>query len=54
MGKYYYELDDNLLKITANEYYKINKIPVTIYEDYRRVINSAADFNKITLLLIKE
>ncbi|WP_339753146.1 DUF3857 domain-containing protein [uncultured Winogradskyella sp.] len=52
--KSYYELDDNLLKITANEYYKINKIPVTIYEDYRRVINSAADFNKITLLLIKE
>ncbi len=52
--KSFYELNDNILKITADEYYKINRIPVEIYEDYRRVINSAADFNKITLVLVKE
>lgn len=49
-----YQLDGNTLKISADEYYKINRIPVNIYEDYRRVINSAADFNKITLVLVKE
>jgi len=51
--KSYYELNDNILKITADEYYKINKIPVEIYEEYRTVINSTADFNKITLVLVK-
>ena len=52
--KSYYELNGNILKITADEYYKTNHIPVAIYEDYRRVINSAADFNKVTLVLVKE
>jgi len=52
--KSFYELNDNILKITADEYYKTNHIPVAIYEDYRRVINSAADFNKVTLVLVKE
>ena len=45
---------DNVLTITADEYYKINRVPVNIYEDYRRVINSATDFNKITLVLVKK
>ncbi|WP_299110725.1 DUF3857 domain-containing protein [uncultured Winogradskyella sp.] len=49
-----YELNGNTLKITADEYYKTNRIPVEIYEDYRRIINSAADFNKITLVLVKK
>ncbi|WP_179008937.1 DUF3857 domain-containing protein [Winogradskyella forsetii] len=52
--KSFYELNGNVLTITADEYYKINRIPVAIYEDYRRVINSAADFNKVTLVLVKE
>lgn len=52
--KSFYEMDGNVLKITADEYYKINRIPLNIYEDYRRVINSAADFNKVTLVLVKE
>lgn len=52
--KSFYQLEDNILKITADEYYNINRIPVKIYEDYRRVINSAADFNKITLVLVKK
>lgn len=52
--KSYYEIDGNILKITADEFYKLNRIPVSIYKDYRRVINSAADFNKVTLVLVKE
>ncbi|WP_430409120.1 DUF3857 domain-containing protein [Kordia sp.] len=46
-----YELNGNTLNITANEYYKINIVAASEYEEYRKVINSAADFNKITLIL---
>lgn len=47
----FYETDGNTLNITADEYYKINKIAKEHYEDFRKVINSAADFNKVTLIL---
>ena len=47
----FYELNGNQLKITADEHYKINIIKKELYEEYRTVINSAADFNKITLVL---
>ena len=49
--KSFYEIKDNLLHITADEHYRINIIDTALYEDYRKVINSAADFNKITLVL---
>jgi hypothetical protein len=48
-----YEVNDNILSIKADEFYKINIIDTPIYEDYRKVINSAADFNKVTLVLEK-
>ncbi len=48
-----YELKDNIVTIKADEHYKINIIDTPIYEDYRKVINSAADFNKVTLVLEK-
>jgi len=47
----FYKTEDNIVTITANEYYKQNIYDVTLYEKYREVINSAADFNKITLVL---
>ncbi len=47
----YYEMEGGRLKITANEFYYKNIIPASLYEEYRKVINSAADFNKITLVL---
>ncbi len=47
----YYELSDNILKITADEHYRENIVEANLYEEYRKVINSAADFNKITLVL---
>lgn len=47
----FYEIEGNVLKITADEHYKLNIVSVDRYEDYRTVINSAADFNKISLVL---
>ena len=49
--KSYYKITDDVLNITADEHYRINIIDKSIFEDYRKVINSAADFNKITLVL---
>lgn len=49
--KSFYSMEGNVLKITADEHYRINLINPAIIDDYRKVINSAADFNKITLVL---
>ncbi len=49
-----YEIKDNQLLVSIKEYYDLNIIDVSTYEDYRRIINSAANFNKITLILVKE
>lgn len=46
--------EGNLLKIRIAEYYKNIYAPVERYEDYRKVINAAADFNKVTLVLEKQ
>ncbi|MFL1012389.1 DUF3857 domain-containing protein [Flavisericum labens] len=46
----YFALDNNLLTITADEHYRENIIATENYEDYRTVINSAADFNKLVLV----
>lgn len=51
MFKSSYEIDGNSLTITADEFYKINKIDPSFFEEYRTVINSAADFNKVTLVI---
>lgn len=48
-----YTLKGDLLEITIKEYYKEIYAPVGRYEDFRKVINAAADFNKVTLVLEK-
>ncbi len=53
MFKSSYEIKDNQLVIAIKEYYNKNIIDVPIYEEYRTVINSAANFNKVTLVLEK-
>ncbi|MFD2915087.1 DUF3857 domain-containing protein [Psychroserpens luteus] len=50
----YYELNENVLTITADEHYRMNHVDTSLYEEYRTVINSAADFNKVTLVLETE
>ena len=47
----YYELKDNVLTITADEHYRVNQLSAEEFQEYRKVINSAADFNKISLIL---
>ncbi|WP_430897334.1 MULTISPECIES: DUF3857 domain-containing protein [unclassified Paraflavitalea] len=48
-----YKLEGNKLKIRITEDYRLLYYPVSIYEDYKRIINAAADFNKIVLVLEK-
>ena len=50
----YYKLDGNILTVTADEHYRETIVAPEIYEEYRKVINSAADFNKVTLILEKK
>ncbi len=45
-----YELNGNSLKVTCIEYYDEISVPLERYEEFRTVINAAADFNKITLV----
>ena len=49
-----YEVNDNVLTVTCNEYYNEIRIPLARYEEFRSVINAAADFNKITLVFEKK
>ncbi|MCW8897983.1 MAG: DUF3857 domain-containing protein [Flavobacteriales bacterium] len=46
-----YTVKDNELVVVCEEYYKNIEIPVKHYQEYRKIINSAADFNKIKLIL---
>ncbi|MDT8412425.1 MAG: DUF3857 domain-containing protein [Vicingaceae bacterium] len=45
-----YTIKNNTLTILSEEYYKNIDIPVEHYQEYRKIINSAADFNKIKLI----
>ena len=49
-----YELNGNSLKVTCVEYYDEISVPLERYEEFRTVINAAADFNKITLVFEEE
>jgi hypothetical protein len=47
-------IENQVLTIRLNEYYKEIYAPLDRYEDYRKVINAAADFNKVVLVLEKK
>jgi hypothetical protein len=47
------EISGNKLIIVSKEYYSELEYPVQRYEEFRKVINAAADFNKKTILLKK-
>ena len=49
-----YVMNGNVLEIRIEEFYKEIFAPLSRYEDFRKVVNAAADFNKITLVLEKE
>lgn len=49
-----YVIKDDVVEVTIKEYYKHIYAPLARYEDFRKVINAAADFNKVTLVLEKK
>jgi len=46
-----YKLDGNQLVVYVDEYYRQNHVELDIFDDYRKVVNSAADFNKVVLII---
>lgn len=48
-----YEIEGNKLTISVYEYYDEIIVPIEKYEEFKDVINAAADFNKIVLLIEK-
>jgi len=49
-----YKLEGNKLTINILEQYQKTYYPLSQYEDFKKVINAAADFNKVSLLLEKK
>ncbi|HMJ70033.1 MAG TPA: DUF3857 domain-containing protein [Cyclobacteriaceae bacterium] len=48
-----YVIKGDVLELMISEFYKEIYCPLEKYEDFRKVINAAADFNKVTLILEK-
>ncbi len=46
-----YKVEGNVVHVNVHEYYVVADIPKALYEGFRSVINGAADFNKVSLLL---
>lgn len=46
-----YIVEDDQIEVTADEFYKLNTVSVAHFDSYRKVINAAADFNKVVLVL---
>jgi hypothetical protein len=49
-----YELEGNVVKISILEEYRRTNYPLLQFEDFKKVINAAADFNKVALVLEKK
>lgn len=49
-----YKIENDILKVFIDEYYTEQDYPVDRFEDFRAVINAAADFNKKTIVLTKD
>jgi hypothetical protein len=49
-----YTLKGNILTIDIMEDYRKTRYPLSQYEDFRKIINTSSDFNKIVLILEKK
>lgn len=49
-----YKLEGRKVTVTVDESYRQTHYPKAIYEDFRKVINASADFNKIVVYFEKE
>jgi hypothetical protein len=48
-----YEQKGNIVTIVVREEYRNINYPISQYEQFKKVINAAADFNKVVLILEK-
>lgn len=48
-----YEIEENQVKVFVKEYYKKLDYPLENFDQFRNIINAAADFNKIVLIFEK-
>ncbi|HEX6429197.1 MAG TPA: DUF3857 domain-containing protein [Niastella sp.] len=46
-----YKQEGNIIKVRVMEQYRKIQYPIAAYEDFKKIINAAADFNKVTLVL---
>lgn len=46
-----YQQEGNVIKVHVLEQYRRIQYPLAQYEDFKKIINAAADFNKVTLVL---
>lgn len=46
-----YKQEGNIIKVHVLEQYRRIHYPMAWYEDFKKIINAAADFNKVTLVL---
>ncbi|MCK5702486.1 MAG: hypothetical protein KAI29_15080, partial [Cyclobacteriaceae bacterium] len=49
-----YEIEGDMVNVFINEYYKQLDYPLEYFDQFRKVINAAADFNKKVLIFEKE
>ncbi len=49
-----YKLEGNTIKISVQEHYLRISYPLSQFEEFKKVINASADFNKIVLVLEKK
>ncbi|RZJ65163.1 MAG: DUF3857 domain-containing protein [Flavobacterium sp.] len=48
-----YEQKGNVITVNNTEFYNVIRYPLPAFEEYRAVINAAADFNKIVIIVNK-
>ena len=49
-----YKIEGNTIVIEYHEYYNDLDYPILQYDEFAKVINAAADFNKISILIEKK
>jgi len=49
-----YKLNGDELKIKVHEFYSVTDYPISMFDEFKKVINASADFNKVVLVLEKK
>jgi hypothetical protein len=49
-----YKIEGNKVTVIIDENYRQIRFPISMYEDFRKVINASADFNKVVLFIEKK